>query len=248
MGAFQKTPKRTKGETQIMKKTLSLLAGAALLLLASTQANADTFTFNDHWINWPGYDFGDNADVHGGGPHVEQMVITTDSNNIYLQSIQVLFAPNTERLTYDSLFINSFNENTNSSSWDDWDYFVHAGGNHSYNPAWVAGNLPGNGLYHVKQQPGGYNYTTTTRSRVGNPNGIDADSLNDMDLNFSPSYANDILTYDLSSYDINVSDGFFMAYAPWCANDVMGTPEPATMLLFGTGLIGLVGIGRRKMR
>ncbi len=227
-----------------MKKTLSLLAGAALLLLAIPQANADTFTFNDHWINWPGYDFGDTNDVHGSHPQIEQMVITTNDTSGFLQTVQVIFASGSDsRLVYDSLFINSYNTTTTNTQWDDWDYFVHAGEQHGAGQ--TNGTVPNDGLYSVNPN---YQYTTAANYRTGNPDGIDAGSLTDMDLNFSPSYANDILTYDLSSYDINVSDGFFMAYAPWCANDVMGTPEPATMLLFGTGLIGLVGIGRRKMR
>ena len=227
-----------------MKKTLSLFAGAALLLMAIPQANANTFTYNDHWINWPGYDFGDTNDVHGSHPQIEQMVITTNDTSGFLQTVQVIFAAGSNsRTTYDSLFINSYNKTTTNTQWDDWDYFVHAGGTNGHGQ--TNGTVPADGLYTVKPN---YVYTTAANYRTDNPDGIDAGSLTDMDLNFSPSYANDILTYDLSSYDIDVSDGFFMAYAPWCANDVMGTPEPATMLLFGTGLIGLVGIGRRKMR
>ncbi len=225
-----------------MKKTLSLLAGGALLCLALPQANAATFTYTDHWINWPGYDFGDTNDVHGHNPQIEQMVITTNDSNI-LQSVQVLFAAGSERLTYDSLFINSYNTTTTNTRWDDWDYFVHDGGNHG--DGQTNGTVPADGLYSVNAN---YTYTTAANYRTGNPDGIDAGSLTALDSSFAPTFTSDILTYDLASYNIDVSDGFFFAYAPWCANDVMGTPEPATMLLFGTGLIGLIGIGRRRSR
>ena len=236
-----------------MKKTLSLLAGAALLLLAIPQANADTYTYTDHWNDWPGFNSGSTHDVDqiGNHPEVEQMVITTNDSGI-LQTVAVVFASGSNsRTLYDSLFINSYNVTTTNTQWDDWDYFVHAGD--QQHSSWTDGNVPSNGIYQVKPN---YSYTTVavdanggSAGRKYNPNGIDADSLNLIGA-FVPSYANDILTYDFTGLinPIDVSDGFFMAYAPWCANDVMGTPEPATMLLFGTGLIGLVGIGRRKMR
>ena len=228
-----------------MKKTLSLLAGAALFCLAIPQANATTFTYADHWLDWPGYDSGspyNTQDVVGHRPQVEQMIITTNDSDM-LQSVQVVFATDTERLVFDSLFINSYNNTTTNTSWDDWDYFVHDGNLHGQGQ--TSGTVPNNGLYTVNAD---YVYTTTLHYRTGNPNGIDAGSLAEMDLSFSPTYDSDILTYDFSSYGIDVSDGFFFAYAPWCANDVMGTPEPATMLLFGTGMIGLIGIGRRRSK
>jgi len=66
-----------------------------------------------------------------------------------------------------------------------------------------------------------------------------------------------IASISLAGLGVTAADGFNLA-AHWtmsCGNDAMTgsvdiapVPEPATMLLFGTGLVSLAGIGRRRVR
>lgn len=66
----------------------------------------------------------------------------------------------------------------------------------------------------------------------------------------SPS--DDLVYYDVTLNDYNWYLQDFYGYNTWYINDVQGlssmptVPEPATMLLFGLGILGIAGVSRKK--
>lgn len=248
-----------------MKHSKKFFLGGVFLFLflslPTLDAHSGTYTIEDSWVNWPGYTSNRAGDEYGT-PKVDHMLVTWNDDTGFLETVDIILHGETTWQNFNSLFINSYSITSKNADWDDWDFFVHDGGTTNVNAG--MGNVPGNGLYSIGSS---YQYTHSSGGgvREGNPNGIDSSALTLMpkDGNWLGWQGENTLTrsFDFGSYDfdltldgiqgLSLADGFFIAFSPFCANDVIGggsepVPEPSTIILLGFGMFAFAGVARKK--
>lgn len=216
-----------------MRKGLKIgVIVAAIFFLFGGSAMAIQYTYPDVTDSWPGYTpYGSDSIGH---PQIDSMVVTINDSTSFLESVVLNIA---NRVVPDSLFINTGGDGKPYEAWDFWVEDLTA-------------LTHTDGTLYEYEVGSVYEYRITTfpyrpDHPVGFLSGFTADTLGRL---ISVVGTASTLTYTFSTapdVGIYMYSDFVIGYTPDCANDVILTPEPMSLLLLGLGLIGMAGIRRK---
>lgn len=253
------------------------LTGLAVFLLAGICTAAPfTFSVTDTRIFWPGYEnlTGDDTNEDIGRPEIETITVvgTHDeaNNKFYLNTITIAGTRfGILKGEFDSLFLD-----TNAAD-TEWDHYVRTNYDGSGNETWdfytvnsgVSWAEADAKPYGVSNDPYERVPAANTGSREKHPNGIKSNFLTSTTGVSVDAHFNTHIVYDfgagasglelLADLQPGKTGSFNIGYTPFCANDVVllskelhkeTVPEPANMMLLGSGLIGLAAIGRKRFK
>lgn len=247
-----------------MKKFLIALAVVTMFVSMSSMAFAySSWTVQDNYIGAdPTHNSWDGKDVVGENQYfgVDRMEITLE-NNLLTIDIYSWYFDNVGKYytSLGDLFIST-------NGWDPYGDAPYLYDNSKNGETWeYVFDIETKALYDIREAqdhiilssaPSGYIYRKDQEVSV-NTNGLTSVATGDVEKVNVPNSGLDYMSISFDISALNMKPEYLMGlhWTMSCGNDVIEgafdpgiVPEPSTVFLLGLGLLGVVGIGRKRMK
>ncbi|MBN1905433.1 MAG: PEP-CTERM sorting domain-containing protein [Deltaproteobacteria bacterium] len=230
-----------------MKKLTGFMILVILILFTFTASYADTITFGDDSIYWPTWSNGTLDDKIGnesiGSPEITGGGLVFEGET--LNEVYFNYNKNHSSIFSGDLFID-----LGSNGF--WDYVVQAktGDICTYDDG-VFGltKTDFEKFYVLSNEAYGIPSYREDHPVYASDSALELAASREVDGATVQSLFKNLIPISFSGLGIDAGGkSVTIAWAPTCANDVVYTsvPEPATMILLGSGLLGVLAFGRRK--